>query len=363
MFRKVRAQGSCIVEQRLNFMAMPGGMFPAIPGVHTPLGSDGPPREEGAAARAGEVVYDALPGDIATHEMSAAPEFLGVQYLSTFDCPFCLVGHGAGGARLKLELEEIPDLGGGKGAQFCLRLGTEDQGAEEAASTTGDCTIVILPRPNEPEESRATAYRGYAVRGYRVRVVQCAVIIDTRAQPIKLKSAADMNPSKGYAVAVAVDAPTMPAAWTPALAAPPAALRAALSSAAEPGRAGLVLPPLLPDEDPINLWLSTKDPTRMQVTLGHDPDDSLDVHLEASLLSAPEVPQINDGGDGSWKQALLVCVCVRARARVRACVCVCVCVRVCVCVCVCVCFAAAVAALRAAPRGAVATHLVLPDLA
>jgi hypothetical protein len=142
-------------------------MFPPIPGVHTPLGSEGDTREEGAAGKSYKVLYDAAPGAIATHEMSAAPEvrsmdihmrtvttptnectrrcaprkacwpgimllyilnmlslrsvqggnpnpqpkplnpqpqtqitiiyavrmqFLGVQYLSTFECPFCLVG-------------------------------------------------------------------------------------------------------------------------------------------------------------------------------------------------------------------------------------------------------------------------------
>jgi len=64
---------------------------------------------------------------------------------------------------------------------------------------------------------REAAYRGCAVRGYRVRVVQCAVVFDTRARPTQLKRAADMTTDKGYAVAVAVDRPTMPAAWTPAL--------------------------------------------------------------------------------------------------------------------------------------------------
>ncbi len=64
---------------------------------------------------------------------------------------------------------------------------------------------------------REAAYRGYAVHGYRVRVVQCAVVLDTRARPTQLKRAGDMSADKGYAVAVAVDRPTMPAAWTPAL--------------------------------------------------------------------------------------------------------------------------------------------------
>ena len=48
-------------------------------------------------------------------------------------------------------------------------------------------------------------------------MVQCAVVLDTRARPTQLKRAADMSADKGYAVAVAVDRPTIPAAWTPAL--------------------------------------------------------------------------------------------------------------------------------------------------
>ena len=48
-------------------------------------------------------------------------------------------------------------------------------------------------------------------------MVQCAVVLDTRARPTQLKRASDMSADKGYAVAVAVDRPTIPAAWTPAL--------------------------------------------------------------------------------------------------------------------------------------------------
>ena len=44
----------------------------------------------------------------------------------------------------------------------------------------------------------------------------------------------------------------------------------------------------------------------MEVTLGCDEDDFLHVQLDASLLNVPEVAQVNDSGDGSWKQALQV---------------------------------------------------------
>ena len=57
--------------------SMPSMGFPPIPGVHTPLGSDGATREEAAAANGDKHVYDAAPGAIATHEMSAAPEVRG----------------------------------------------------------------------------------------------------------------------------------------------------------------------------------------------------------------------------------------------------------------------------------------------
>jgi len=58
-------------------MCTPGIGFPPIPGVHTPLGSDVATWEEGAAANGDKMVYDAAPGAIATHEMSAAPEVRG----------------------------------------------------------------------------------------------------------------------------------------------------------------------------------------------------------------------------------------------------------------------------------------------
>jgi len=44
----------------------------------------------------------------------------------------------------------------------------------------------------------------------------------------------------------------------------------------------------------------------MEVTLGCDEDDFLHVQLDASLLNVPEVAQVNDSGDGSWKHALQV---------------------------------------------------------
>ena len=257
--------------------------FPPIPGVHAPL----PDRGAGAGKRkSATFVFDTILSDISKSEILAAPEFLGVHYLSTTEAPFYVISGGdAGCAGLKLELEEIPDLGGGKGAQFCLRINVED------ADASSEATLVVLPRRNDPSELSEHAYVTQWVGGYRVRVLRCASILLNHTA----KWVSDMQHSEeGYAVAVAIDRPKLPAIWTPAIWTPAITLDRDRAERGEGGEGerrnhGNCLAPMSCDDPPVNLWLSTKAAERMQISFGVDDDDSLDVQLVQTLLTLPAV--------------------------------------------------------------------------
>lgn len=185
----------------------------------------------------------------------------------------------------------MPDLGGGKAPLFCLRISLEDDHAHDEA------TMVILPRRREPRESCEPAFRTRMVGPYRVRVLRCATIQDARDRASKW--AGDMHQSKGYAAAVAVDRPTLPAPWA-------SAQREDASKEDERGEARTVLAPMDAGDESVSLWLSSKHHSHMQVTLGEDDDDSLHVELLPSLLVLPEVGHVSDSENGRWKEEVSV---------------------------------------------------------
>ena len=269
-----------------------GSMFPPVPdGWGISAGSARTGEVGPALPAATQRVHDAIPDETPTREMAAAPEFLGIQYLHTTESPFCVLSSpGAGDDGLRLELVEVPDARKGKTPQFCLRLTLDAVGADRA-----EATMIMLPQRGQRavHDADELAYGAHMLGPYRVRVIKCAALHVAKSSSAA-QWAGDMRQGAGYACAIAVDRPTLPPLWTPVV-----------SGKQGSGYKGaLILPPMGVGDPPLSLWLSTKDAAHLQVSLGHDEDDCLELLLLPSLLDPPEVACVRDNGDGSWRDAL-----------------------------------------------------------